>query len=286
MSLQQIPLSPSYPWAGSGKLPRAVEIGNRESGAAGARTSPRNLASGAAHPDPASRENTLVQQAIRGDAEALERLFTVNTGRLRKIAFAVLRNKEDAEDALQNAFLSACRNLATFKGQSTFATWLTSIVINSARMARRKNNSRPESSLDEILDTSLGQTRREIAETRSNPEQACAETELNALIEHRIRRLPRRLQAAFRLHTLAELSLAESSAVLGVQPGTVKARIFRAQQNITRSMRLALRIRVPKSAAHFGNRYKGRVLTSRAGLANKPGESRTANLQESLEATT
>lgn len=156
MSLQQIPLAPSYTWVGTDKLPTALGIRNGESGAVDSWTSKPDHSRDAASPDPLGKEDALVWRAIAGDAEALEQLFTVNTDRLRQIAFAILRNKEDAEDALQNAFLSACRKLSTFKGQSTFSTWLTSIVINSARMARRKNNSHAESSLDEILVSSPG----------------------------------------------------------------------------------------------------------------------------------
>lgn len=282
MSLQQIPLSPSYAWVGTGKHPPALGIRHGKSGAVDSGASKPDHSRNAACPIPASKEDALVRRAVAGDAEALEQLFSVNTDKLRQIAFAVLRNKEDAEDALQNAFLSACRNLATFKGQSTFSTWLTSIVINSARMARRRNNSRSESSLDEILVSCPERLEREIADTRENPEQACAETELRALIEERIERLPRRLQTAFRVHTFAGVPLAEASAVLGVQLGTLKARIFRARQHITKSLRQELRIRAPKSAGRSGNRCATREPTNRARLAYNAGESATADVQESL----
>lgn len=245
MSLQQIPLS--YPWVGTGKHPPALGIRHGESGAVDSCASKPDHSRDAACPVPASKQDALVRRAIAGDAEALEQLFTVNTDKLRQIAFAVLRNKEDAEDALQNALLSAYRNLATFKSQSTFSTWLTSIVINSARMARRKNISRSEASLDEILGTCPARLEREIVDTRENPEQAYGETELRALIEDRIQRLPRRLQTAFRVHAFSGISLAESSAVLGVQLGTLKARIFRARQHITKSLRQTMRMRAPRN---------------------------------------
>lgn len=283
MSLQQIPLSPSYPWPGTSKLPPNLGIGHRESEQAHSPDSQPHRSNGGTRPYSAGGEEALVQRAITGDAEAMEQLFTVNTGRLRQIAFGVLRNREDAEDALQNAFLSACRKLGTFKGQSTFSTWLTSIVINSARMARRKNNSRPESSLDEILDSCPEHLKREIADTRNNPEQTCAEAELKELVEDRVRRLPPRLQTVFRFHTFAGLSLVESSGVLGVRPIALKARLFRAKQHIKKSMRLALRIRLHKSAGHFGRNHKTRGLTSHTTLARRAEESRTTAVHESRE---
>lgn len=253
MSLQQIPFSPSYPWAGTSKLPSAVKIRRRESGAAGTWTSQPDPASGAAHPDPASSEDALVQRAIDGNAEALEELFTVNRDKLRRIAFGVLRNEEDAEDALQDAFLSAYRNLAKFQARSKFSTWLARIVINSALMARRRKCLRPESSLDEILDSSPGCLSGKLADTQNSPERACAQTELRALIEDRIQRLPRRLQTAFRICTIGGLSTAESTALLGIHHSTLKARVFRARHQVAKSLRAALRTGVPKSPSCRSN---------------------------------
>ena len=279
MSLQQIPLSTSYSWPDTSNLPHFPGVQGRALRTKHSPSTGQERSNDAVFINCFDEENALVRRAIAGDAQALEQLFTVNTDRLRQIAFAILRNKEDAEDALQNAFLSACHKLSTFKGQSTFSTWLTSIVINSARMARRKNNSHAESSLDEILVTSPGCLKRQIRDRRDNPEQACAQAELRALVENRIQRLPRRLQTAFRIRTLGGLSVAESSALLGVQATTLKARVFRAQQHITKSLRLALRIRIPKSASRRGNRSRTRALTTRARLACNTGESRTTNVQ-------
>jgi len=199
-------------------------------------------------------EQILVQRATAGDTEALQQLFAGNTARLQRIAFAVLRNKEDAEDALQNAFLLAYRKLATFQGQSRFSTWLTRIVINSALMARRKKSVRPESSLDEFLDSSTGHLRHGIVDVRNNPEQVCAETELRAVIEEQIRRLPPRLETAFRIHKLEAFSVAETAAVLGVQPTTLKARIFRARYKLAKSLRLALQKPVLRLENRCGDR--------------------------------
>jgi len=199
-------------------------------------------------------ERILVQRAIAGDTDALQQLLTGNTARLQRMAFAVLRNKEDAEDALQDAFLSAYRKLASFQGQSRFSTWLTRIVLNSALMARRKKSARAESSLDEILDSRPGRVRHRIVEFRNNPEQVCAGTELTTLIEKQIRRLPPRLETAFRIHKLEEFSVAETAAVFGVQPTTLKARIFRARYKLAKSLRLALQKPVSSLENRCGDR--------------------------------
>jgi RNA polymerase sigma-70 factor, ECF subfamily len=86
-----------------------------------------------------SEEQKLIQQAIAGDSEAQTRLFETYTPRLHRIAFNVLRNNEDAEDAVQDGWCRAYSKLHTFAGRSSFSTWLTRIVINSALLIRRKN---------------------------------------------------------------------------------------------------------------------------------------------------
>ena len=98
----------------------------------------------------------LVQLAIAGSADAQERLFKTHTPRLYRTAYAVLRNKEDAEDAVQESWCKAYTNLDSFQGRSAFSTWLTRIAINSALMLRRKRGVRTESSLDEIPDAQSG----------------------------------------------------------------------------------------------------------------------------------
>src|SRR5215475_287145 len=70
--------------------------------------------------------------------EALEEMFAASRARFLKVAYSVLRNKEDAEDAVQDAFLSAHRNLCSFEGRAALTTWLTRIVLNAALMMRRK----------------------------------------------------------------------------------------------------------------------------------------------------
>ena len=97
-----------------------------------------------------SEEWSLIQQAIGGDSPAQNQIFAGDTAKLHRTAFAILRNKEDAEDAVQEGLYKAYRNLGSFQGRSSLSTWLTRIVINSALMIRRRKNSRPEASLDDI----------------------------------------------------------------------------------------------------------------------------------------
>jgi RNA polymerase sigma-70 factor (ECF subfamily) len=175
------------------------------------------------------KEWAVVQQAIAGNADAQERLFAPHTRRLYRIALALLNNKEDAEDALQEGLCKAFTSLRSFQGRSSFSTWLTRIVLNSTLMACRRKSVHREASLDEILDSYPEQWPRGIVDARPDPEKLYAQTELNVRVEEHVSQLPPALQAAFRLYAICGISGRESSKALGISPGAFKSRIFRAR---------------------------------------------------------
>jgi RNA polymerase sigma-70 factor (ECF subfamily) len=176
-----------------------------------------------------SKDWAVVQQALAGNAEAQERLFAPHARRLYRIVLALLNNKEDAEDALQEGLCKAFTSLRSFQGRSSFSTWLTRVVINSALMACRRKSAHREASLDEILDSQSEQLPRGIVDARLDPEKLYVATELNARVEEHVSQLPPALQAAFRLYAIHGISGRESSKALGISPGAFKSRIFRAR---------------------------------------------------------
>lgn len=182
----------------------------------------------------------VIQQAIAGNTGAQEHLFTDRTGRLYRAAFSVLRNKEDAEDALQDGLCKAYANLCCFQGRSSFQTSLTRIVINSALMARRRKRVHPETPLGEILDGQAEQLPREMVEERPDPEKLCAASEIKVLVEERVRQLRPALQMAFRLCALHGLSATESSQALGISVSACKSRSSRARRKLKSRLQLPL----------------------------------------------
>jgi RNA polymerase sigma-70 factor (ECF subfamily) len=187
-------------------------------------------------------EWTFIQQAIDGDSAAAEQIFGCHTAKLHRTAFRILRNKEDAEDAVQDSLCKAYAKLRSFQGRASFSTWLTRILINSALMVRRKRNGRPESSLDEILYARPQQLQREIVDAALDPEQICSETEFDQLLEEHLRKLAPGLRAAFRLRELDGLSSSESCRALGIRKNAFKSRISRARQKLRRALRKSLDI--------------------------------------------
>lgn len=182
----------------------------------------------------------LVQLAIAGSADAQERLFKTHTPRLYRTAYAVLRNKEDAEDAVQESWCKAYTNLDSFQGRSAFSTWLTRIAINSALMLRRKRGIRTESSLDEIPDAQSGSLLDGIVAEGPNPEEICVATEMNSLIEQQLSKLSPGVETAFRLREIAGYSTMESVQALGIHKGAFKSRIVRARHRLADALKQSI----------------------------------------------
>jgi RNA polymerase sigma-70 factor (ECF subfamily) len=178
----------------------------------------------------------MVQQAIAGNVEAQEQLFASRKGRLFRTAFAVLHNQEDAEDALQDGLFSAYSKMQSFEGRSSFSSWLTRIVINAALMIRRRKNAHPEPSLDEILENQRERIPHGAVDPRSDPEKLYAAKEIHALVERQVRKLPPKLQQAYRLRAINGLSAAESARALGISPSVSKSRIFHARRKLTNAL--------------------------------------------------
>ena len=182
----------------------------------------------------------LIRQAVVGNPEAQERLFKTHTPKLYRTVFAVLRNKEDAEDVVQESWCRAYANLDSFEGRAAFSTWLTRIAINSALMLRRRKRFRVETSLNDILDNRSEPLFDRKVAGPPNPEQIYAETELNALVEDKIRELPPRVQVAFRLCKIEEFSTTEAVKALGIRETALKSRVLRARKKVARGLRKLL----------------------------------------------
>lgn len=185
-------------------------------------------------------EDQLIERGLNGDARALDALFARNTRALYQTALRVLGNPEDAEEALQEGLLSAYRNLPRFERRSQFSTWLTRIVINAALMRRRSKRSRPAVSLDEFVSEGEVPLADRFADDGPNPEQLYAGTELGDRMNKKLAEISPLLRKAFWLREIEGLSAEEAAQVLGVSRNTLKARLWRARQELAARLGLAL----------------------------------------------
>ena len=176
--------------------------------------------------------------------EAVQKLFLASRPRFVALAYSILRNKEDAEDAVQDALLSAYLHSRAFEGRSTFTTWFTRIVFNAALMIRRKrkrswNDSDPESgAMDDTPWT------EKIPAAQPDPEMMYSEEETLQLIDVLLGRMSPLLRQAFTMTYYQEMSNEEAGALLGVTTGTFKSRLFRARRHL---MNHAARLRSAQS---------------------------------------
>jgi RNA polymerase sigma-70 factor (ECF subfamily) len=156
-------------------------------------------------------------------------------------AYRYLGNAADAEDAVQDALLSAYKHLDQFKGEAQMSTWLTAIVTNSARMHLRRRPRQIHVSLDEKLTEEQEYPVSErLADGRPSPEDECRKSELGRSLKQFVEQLSPPLRKAFQLRALDGLSTSEAARILGVPEGTVKAQLARARARLRRFMRRRL----------------------------------------------
>jgi RNA polymerase sigma-70 factor, ECF subfamily len=164
--------------------------------------------------------------------EAVQEMFLASRPRFVALAYSILRNQEDAEDAVQDAFLSAYLHLRAFEGRSAFKTWFTRIVLNAALMIRRKRKPLWTDSQRESSATDDTPWTERIPAAQLDPEMMYAEEETLQLIDVLLRRMSPLLRQAFTMTYYQEMSNEEAGALLGVTTGTFKSRLFRARRHL------------------------------------------------------
>jgi RNA polymerase sigma-70 factor (ECF subfamily) len=181
-----------------------------------------------------SEEATLLASARTGDSAAFECLVMPHWDALLRVTQRILRNREDAEDAVQTAFFDAFRNLNGFHGRSRFSSWLTRIAMNAALMRLRVSRQKRETSLDELTETAEARTSFHLVETRLNPEQEYLSKEGRVLLEKGLKKLRPLYVEVLHLRKMQELSAKETARMLELPVGTVKARLHRARTKLAR----------------------------------------------------
>jgi len=171
------------------------------------------------------------------DWEAIQEIYLAARPKFVGLAYTILRNREDAEDAVQDAFLSAYRHLSSFEGRSAFTTWFTRIVVNAALMIRRKRKSSGADALPEGSGTEDTPWTEMIPASQRDPEMVCADEEIVGLIDILLGKMSPILREAFFLTYCEELTSTEAGAALGVTTGTFKSRVSRARQHLKEEAR-------------------------------------------------
>jgi RNA polymerase sigma-70 factor (ECF subfamily) len=186
----------------------------------------------AVHSAPHESEADFVAALRSGDGAAYERLVAENGGRMLVVARRILRDEDEARDALQEAFVSAFRGLHRFEGGSRLSTWLHRIVVNAALMKLRSRRAHPEESIEPLLPTFQedGHSRDSYFDWPERPDTELARSEVRSLVRAAIDRLPQGHRTVLILRDIEELDTAEVAELLGVTANAVKIRLHRARQ--------------------------------------------------------
>lgn len=194
----------------------------------------------------AESDEELVSRVLEGDVRLFELLMRRHNQRLYRTARAIVRDDDEAEDVMQEAYVRAYEHLADFRGQrrpalaevkpgaenevappARFSTWLTRIAVNEAlaRLRKRKRSTAfdvsGEVELDETMDATEG--------TPTSPEWHATSGELRRVLESAVDELPDGFRAVFVMRAVEEMNVAETAECLGIPQDTVKTRLFRAR---------------------------------------------------------
>ena len=187
-------------------------------------------------------DNELLERILSGDMRAMETLMRLHNRTLFRTAHAILRDEAEAEEAVQDAYVKAYRNLGTFRGESKLSTWLVRITANEALMRRRRAQARAEPAEQEPVSEAPG------------PEEDAERAEVRRLLEAGINALPDGYRAVFVLRGLEELSVEETGLALGIPEATVRSRYFRARGLLRVWMAGGIDAKLPEAFAIAGGR--------------------------------
>ena len=190
------------------------------------------VASGVSTTEPLTRPNDLelVHRAKQGDLPAFNELVSRHERKIFRLTQHITGNREDAEDALQDAFLKAYTKLGQFQEGSQFYTWLVRIAVNESLMRlRKRRNTPPTVSLDEPVETDDGLIPREIGQWDDNPEDRFAQQELQEILDRELQSMPPIFRTVLVLRDLEQISTEETARLLDITVPAVKSRLLRAR---------------------------------------------------------
>ncbi|MBC7189746.1 sigma-70 family RNA polymerase sigma factor [Candidatus Aerophobetes bacterium] len=181
-------------------------------------------------------DSVLLEKSKKGDEESFRKLVEKYQSKVYSIAFAMVKNKTEAEDIMQDIFIKVYRSLGNFKGKSKFYTWLYRITINTCINHLNHNKKTNTISLsspenrekyqDQIIKTSL------FLEDSKSPFEILQNRELEEKIKLAIESLPLELKQVFLLREIDDLSYKEMAKILNCSEGTIKSRLFRARDKL------------------------------------------------------
>ena len=183
-----------------------------------------------------AEEAALIERVLGGDTDAFEPLVTENQSRVYHLALKMMSDPEDAYDVSQEAFLKAFTSLKSFKGESSFSSWLYRITANLCLDQLRSRKKQKAASLV-YLDDEEAEQELQLPDLRYEPEAETERRELRRAIDGALEKLPAQSRSILLLREASGLSYSEIGETLGLEEGTVKSRLFRARAKLAKILR-------------------------------------------------
>ena len=180
-----------------------------------------------------ARDGEIPVDALASSHIAFTDLYAVYSRRLYQTIFAITKDSQDAEDALQETFLSAYLALHTFEGRANVYSWLTRIAINSALLILRRRRARPEILFDPCFDARTQTMFVNLKDSAPNPEELYAQRQRRTVLFRSIRSLSPRLRRPLQMQMRRESSVTEISKALRISEAAVKTRLHRARVKLS-----------------------------------------------------
>ena len=200
-------------------------------------------------------EAQMIASIIAGDSRLFHELIRPYERRVYVMALSFLRNEADAEDAAQDSFLKAFRNLASFRGEAKFGTWLISITLNEARSRIRRRDTIKMESLDEPPDDQGHTSPALLRDWKEIPSEALERKEISLLLQQAVTALPPIYREVFLLRDVEGLSVNEAAEAIGISIASVKVRLHRARALLQKELAPLLKDYAPKKQrGWFGRR--------------------------------
>ncbi len=176
----------------------------------------------------AADDASLIRSVLAGEPAAFELLMRRYNRRLYRLARAVLRSDEEAEDALQEGYLSAFRSIAQFRQDSALSTWLSRLVLNEC-LGRLRRSVRRQNVIPMVSSNTSMEMNAMAADDAELPDQVLGRAQMRALLERKLDALPESFRVVFVLRSVEDLSVEETAQCLNIPTGTVRSRYSRAK---------------------------------------------------------
>ena len=196
-------------------------------------------------------EAQMIAAICAGCTELYHSLIRPYERSVYKLALSFMKNEAEAEDVAQDAFLTAFRKLADFRGESKFSTWLISITLNEARRRLRRQAIVRMESLDEPTEDGTPLSPALLRDWREIPSEALERREIRQLLEEAVGKLSPIYREVLVLRDIEELSIEETSAALSITISAVKVRLHRARTMLQKDLAPKLKAANPRKRRWF-----------------------------------